>query len=209
MKLFLSSMAISAEQAEAFNRLFSKKPEDIKLALIENAADVYDDNSTDWVDENRAAIQARGYQVEIIDLRDYRSKSGELREKLSEKDAIWLGGGNTCYLRWILKDTGTDKIVTDLIQSGVVYGGGSAGAIVAGPTLKHFEDADDPSDSPEVILDGLRLTETAVIPHAGNEKYGEVMDRIEPLLQSEGFTTAAITDEQAWVFDEGKEQVIG
>lgn len=202
-------MAISAGQRDAFTKLVGKDPKDIKLALIENAADVYDDDSTDWVDENREAIKACGYQVEIVDLRKYRVDPRGLEETLSEKDAIWLGGGNTYYLRWILKDTGADKIIVDLIKQGKVYGGGSAGAIVAGPTLKYFEDADDPNDSPEVILDGLHLTETVVVPHVGNEKYGDVMAKIEPLLQAEGFNTIAITDEQAWVFNEDKDMIIG
>lgn len=209
MKLFLSSMAISAEQADAFNELFSQKPGDIKLALIENASDTYDRSSANWVNENLIAIQTRGYQVEIVDLREYLNESSSLKAKLEEKDAIWLGGGNTYYLRWILKATGADKIITELVQAGTVYGGGSAGAIVAGPTLKHFEGTDDPSDSPEVILDGLHLTETVVIPHAGNEKYGDIMAQVESLLKAEQFSVTPITDEQAWVFNEGRVEIVG
>lgn len=202
-------MAISAEQEPAFTALVGKKPEDIKFAFIENAADVYDDDSVDWVDENRAAVRACGYQVEIIDLRDYRGSQEALKAKLSEKDAIWLNGGNTFYLRWVLKDVGADKVITELVKAGKVYGGGSAGAIVAGPTLKYFEDADDPNDSPEVILDGLHLTEIVVVPHVGNEKYGEAMAKIEPLLQKDGCKTIGITDDQAVVFENGKHRIVG
>ena len=62
-----------------------------------------------------------------------------LTSKLSSKDALWHGGGNTFYLRWILSNTGADEVITKLVRHGLVYGGGSAGAIVAGPTLKYFE----------------------------------------------------------------------
>ena len=85
-------MAISAEQAAAFTRLVGKEPEDIALALIENASDMYDDNSTDWVNKNQEAIKACGYQIEIIDLRNFKGKQEELHQKLASKDAIWLGG---------------------------------------------------------------------------------------------------------------------
>jgi len=209
MKLFLSSLAISAKQAAAFTQLVGKEPKDITLALIENAADVYDDDSTDWVDKNREAIKACGYQVEIIDLRHFRGKRKELYQKLASKDAIWLGGGNTFYLRWILRDTGADEIIKELAGNGVVYGGGSAGAIVAGPTLKYFEDADDPNDSPEVIVEGLHLTDVVVVPHFGNKKYGKAMKKIEALLKNDGYSTATITDEQAVVFDMAKQEIIG
>jgi len=208
MKLFLSSLAISASQADSFTKLVGKEPKNIKLALIENAADVYDDDSTDWVDENREAIKACGYQVEMVDLRDYKDSRTGLRTKLASMDVIWLGGGNTFYLRWILRDSGADTIIKELVESGTVYGGGSAGAIVAGPTLKYFEDADNPSDSPEVILEGLNLTNKAVVPHIGNAKYGEAMKHIEVSLQKDGYTTIAITDSEAVVFDGEQQKVI-
>lgn len=199
MKLFLSSMAISKEQGDAFARLVGKKPKDIRLALIENAADVYDDDSIDWVIENREAIKARGYKVELVDLREYKGRQLDLRSKLASKDVVWLGGGNTFYLRWILKDIGADKIITELVQNGLVYGGGSAGAIVAGPTLKFFENADDPKESPEVINEGLNLSEKVVVPHIGNEKFGDVVKKISKSLQQIGYKTIEITDDQALV----------
>jgi dipeptidase E len=199
-KLFLSSMAISASQAAVFTQLVGKEPGSIKLALIENAADV-EENSPSWVAENRKAIQACGYQVELVDLREYTDNRQGLREKLTAQDAIWLGGGNTFYLRWILKKTSADSIITELVNGGMVYGGGSAGAIVAGPTLKHFEAADDPNDSPEVILEGLHLTDTVVVPHSGNQKYGLVIKNIEDALLRDGYETIAISDSQAAMFE--------
>jgi len=68
-----------------------------------------------------------------VDLRNWRNKREALREKLASKDVIWLGGGNTYYLRWILKETGADDIIINLVQQGKVYAGWSAGAMVAGP----------------------------------------------------------------------------
>lgn len=58
MKLFLSSLAISDPQSVELATLVGKEPKDIKLALIENAADTYADGKRDWVDQNRAAIQS-------------------------------------------------------------------------------------------------------------------------------------------------------
>ena len=98
MKLFLSSMAISPRQALIFNKLVGKDPEEIHLALIENATDPYDNDSTDWQLENREAIKACGYNVELVDLREFRGDTKSLHDKLASKDALWLGGGNPFYL---------------------------------------------------------------------------------------------------------------
>ncbi len=201
-------MAISREQEDAFIELVGKPAKDIKLALIENAADVYHDDTVDWVVENREAIKSCGYEVELVDLRKYKDKQPMLISKLASKDVVWVGGGNSFYLRWILKDVGADKIINDLVRSGLVYGGGSAGAIVAGPTLKYFEDADNPKDAPKVIIEGLNLTEKVVVPHIDNEKFGGVVKKISKSLKCEGYEVVEISDEQALVINGKSSKII-
>lgn len=157
MKLFLSSEALQGNLASEFTKLIGKEPKDIKVALIENAADTYVEEKKAWVYENRATLVDAGYDVELLDLREYKNEPEKLKEKLSGKDAVWLNGGNTFYLRWILRETGGDKVIPKLVKAGLVYGGGSAGILVAGATLKHIEAADDPDDAPQVIWDGMNI----------------------------------------------------
>jgi dipeptidase E len=208
MKLFLSSLAISDSQSIELAKLVGKNAADIKLGLIENAADTYDENHRAWVDESRTTIQSHGFDVELLDIRQFKDRPAELTEKLRSKDVIWFGGGNTYYLRWLLKDTGVDKVLSELIKRGVVYGGGSAGAIVAGPTLKHFESADDPSDAPEVILDGLHFTDSVVVPHMDNVKFASIIYEINDKLKIDGYKTVPISDMQAFVVSDKEEKVI-
>lgn len=207
MKLFLSALAISKTQGPTFTKLVGKEPKDIKLALIENAAEV-EAEPKDWVAQNRQAIQSHGFDVEIVDLKDYRDNTQSLHTKLASKDAIWLGGGNTYYLRWLLRETGADDIIKELISKGVVYGGGSAGAIVAGPTLKHFEAADDPNDAPEVIFDGLCLTDSVVLPHTDSAKFAAIMQGINNKLKADGYKTVPLEDAQALVIDGDEHRII-
>lgn len=210
VKLFLSSMAISSLHAKAFMNLVGKsRPEEIKIALIENAADIYPDEQKAWMYDNRDAIAAHGFQVDVVDLEAYRQgRETGLAKRLANSDVIWLGGGNTYYLRWILRETRTDAIITDLVQHGTVYDGGSAGAIVAGPTLKYFETADDPHEAPEHLVDGLGLTDTVVVPHWSNGKFGEVMEDIQTSLEQDNFKTCCITDDQALIIDGNSQRVI-
>lgn len=184
------------------------KPEDVRIALIENAADVYEEGNKGWVYESRNAIAAHGFQVDVVDLEEYRLGKQGLLHRLEDADVVWLGGGNTYYLRWILKETRADSIIAELVKRGKMYGGGSAGAIVAGPTIQFFEPADDPSSAPEIILDGLNLTQIVVVPHWANDKYGHVMGPIEQRLKDAGYATLHITDEEALVIDGSNQKVI-
>lgn len=207
MKLFLTSQTISKSQGQHFMKLVgTDKPSDIKIALIENAADTYADADKVWLYESRADIQAHGFQLDIVDLEDYRFGKKGLLQRLEKSDAIWMSGGNTYYLRWILRETRAGTIIQKLAKQGKVIGGSSAGAIVVGATLKHFELADDPADAPEVIYDGLNLTDTVVIPHWGNEKYGVVMKDAEQQLQNDGYKTVHITDEQAFMINDDQQK---
>jgi len=205
MKLFLSSLAISKSQAEHFELLVGKPAEQIKLALVENAADVYAEDSRDWVVEHRNAIVNNGYQIEQIDLHNYSNDLDGLEQKLSGVDVVWMGGGNTYYLRWLLQDTGIDKVLIKLIkEDGLVYGGGSAGAIITGPTIKHFEKADNPDEAPEMIYEGLNLINEVIVPHTDNEKFENVMKEIILSLEKDGYKTIPITDEEAIIVNNDK-----
>lgn len=207
MKLFLSSQAISPGQRGAFLNLCGKEASDIRLALIENAADV-DSGSKAWLYQNRTVIMSHGFRVDLVDLNEYRQGSG-LLQRLEACDVIWLGGGNTFYLRWILRETGADEMIQELVRNGKVYGGGSAGAVVAGPTLKHFGEADSPDEAPRVILQGLALTDIVVVPHWAREDYGPIMERAEQRLQQDGYRTLHLTDNQAVAVDDAVIKIVG
>lgn len=198
MKLFLSSQAISKEQAPHLIELADKSAEYIHLTVIENAADV-EAGPKPWLFRNRQMIESHGFNVEYIDLKQYAKDTELLQQELMNKDVIWFGGGNTYYLRWLIHDMGVENILKDLVRSGKVYGSGSAGSIVAGPTLKHFEAADDLSEAPEVLFDGLNFTDKVVLPHMDNAKYAPIMDGINDKLKVGGYQTVPLTDVQALV----------
>ncbi len=45
-------------------------------------------------------------------------------------------------------------------------------AVVAGATLPHFDELDDPAEAEKPITEGLGLTQTVVAPHVDNEEFG-------------------------------------
>lgn len=199
MKLFLTSMNMTGELTKPFLELVGKGPNTIKMALIENAADLYKEEKRDFLVRARADLESLGFQLENIDLKEYKHKPEELYQKLSNFDVIWVGGGNVYYLRWLFKETGFDKIIQKLLENGVVYAGGSAGAIVAGPTLKCFSMVDDTKQVPEYIQEGLGLTDIIIIPHWENPKYQTELLKIKQALGQEFSKIITLTDNQALV----------
>lgn len=208
MKLLLTSFTTSAEQDAALATLLGKPLHEIRVAYIENAYDVYDDEAS--LVEGREIIRAKGWDVELLDLRDWRGENERqgLYDKLAEKDVFLLTGGNPFYLRWLLKATGADDMLRELVQQGRVYSGASAAAVVAGPTLRYFDNQDDPNAAEEIIWEGLHLTETVVVPHVDNADFGAGCREAGEKLAQEGYVTQWLTDVQALLVNGDEQQVI-
>jgi len=197
----LYSLAVSQTQCKALAQLVEKKEKDIHFALIENAADIVP-NSREWLGGFREMWRSCGYQLHHIDLRNWLTHRKGLYEALAAHDVIWVGGGHTYYLRWLLKATGADQMIQSLVANGKVYAGWSAGAVAAGPTLQHFEEmGDDPREAPEVIQNGLHLTDTAIIPHIDHTDFGKEAAEVERKLRTDGFRTCALKDNQVMIIN--------
>jgi len=208
MKLFLySSYLLSTAHRDALHRLVGKPPKDITFAAIEHATDV-DPDAGDWISDSRNAIALQSEQIEVIDLQQWKDNLTGLRAKLARKDVLWMCGGNAFYLRWILKVTGADAIIRDLVGKGTVYAGWSAGAIIAGPTLRSFDSVEDLTVVPEVFFDALNLTNVVVVPHMDVQEFAEGMRQIDQQLRQAGFRTAPLTEAQALIVQENKQQII-
>jgi dipeptidase E len=195
-RLFLMSMGIEGSQFLSFEQLVNKKPEEIKIAFIENAADIIP-GADEWLPAMRQPWIDRGYSLAVIDLRKWASDRDEkgLSELLSIFDVIWVGGGHTYYLRWILKASGADEIIVRLIKSGKVYAGWSAGAVVAGPSIKYFDKmGDEPSAAPEQIYSGLGLMEEIIIPHFDHPDFAGGASATSKALQAEGYKIIELHD---------------
>jgi dipeptidase E len=204
MKMLLySSYRISEVHRAALANLIGKPLESVSAAAVTNAADTEKD-SQDWV---KASVDALGCRAEIVDLRS-RGTSDELRSKLSGKDLIWLCGGNQYYLRWILRESGADEIIRELVGAGMVFAGWSAGAVVVGPTLQFMEHLEDLTVVPEVITDGLGLTDAVVLPHFDMEMFAEGMKRAQQSLDEAGFRTVPLLDSQALLIDGSNGRIV-
>jgi dipeptidase E len=207
-KLFLYSMRLTGLHHKLLEELVGKNAGDICFACIENAADVIE-GSENWVPGIRQSLIDRGYQVETIDLRKFMNNKNALAEKFERSDVIWVCGGHTYYLRWILKASGADELIKKQVAGGKVYAGWSAGAIVAGPTTKYFDMmGDDPDEAPEIIYDGMNLTDNVIIPHIDNTDFAEGAVKANEALIKAGFKTIRLKDDQACIMNGNEPMII-
>lgn len=118
-----------------------------------------------------ADFRAHGLDAYDLDLRAYFRRPEALLAELESTRMVWAVGGNAFLLRRAMRQSGFDAIAPGLIWAErLVYGGWSAGACVAAPSLRGLELMDDPTElaegyDPAPIWEGLGLIDAAVVPH--------------------------------------------
>jgi dipeptidase E len=193
MKLFLSSVGIP--NGQAYQALFEGVA-DRSVAVIFNAWDVYPaEKSRPFLYATQDLFAAMDFRHELVDLKQYAKKPSELSAALQRYSALWIMGGNSFYLNWLLREAGFDQIIRPLMAQGLVYGGESAGAVVAGRTLHGAEHIDNPALAPAEVWDGMGLVDFNIVPHWGNPKYAEALERCRAEMSTYG-NVEAISDEQ-------------
>ena len=173
-------------------------------------------NASDWkgpewsvkIDEEDKVLLDYDLEYQRIDLRNYNNDTKSLEKLIRQSDAVFIGGGNSFLLRYWLQRSGIDNILVNEAKNGLLVGGGSAGAIVLSPSLKHFDLADDPKLATEIIWDGLGLADFEPLVHADSEKYGSIIQTIKRSLGKEDVNSIEINDNQVVVVDSKRVKLI-
>jgi dipeptidase E len=205
MKLYLSSYRVPVP--EALFGLLKKPPTDCTMAIIPNAKDYkLPQERAQSLDELIYDLAKFGFKTDVIDLREY-DEPEQLRQKLQSYDVLWAAGGNTFILRSEFKRTGLDSLLGQLLQSGLVYCGESAGAIVAGASLDGAEIGDDPDVADEVIAEGLGFVPNIIVPHADSTGYVEYLNHMKQQYPDDP-RVLYLNDNQALVVDGDQEKIV-
>lgn len=207
MRLFLSSYRFGADPAR-FTGLTGRPG---RIAVIANAADAWPERARDAaVTSEFGPLRALGYAPEEVDLRAFTGDPDGVRAALDGFASVWVRGGNTFVLRAQLRRSGADRVLTDLVRRGALtYGGYSAGACVATPSLRGLEFSDDPTDvdavgAGPVCWEGLGWVDHAIVPHAGGSVLGDDgVERTLEYLRAASIPFVALTDDEVIVVDEG------
>jgi len=145
-------------------------------------------------------LAAAGITVQELDLREHIDPS-LLADHLAGAAAVWACGGNTFWLMHVMRASGFDVALRASLAAGLVYGGESAGAIVAGPSLRGLDLIDDPSVSPNPSQPGLGLVRFVPWPH-----WGSGVDRPSPV--SRAAVTRAVRPNPVMFLNDGQVAVV-
>lgn len=205
MKLYLSSKSIPSPDDLA--ALIGKPIDAISVALIPNSKDFLAERAREYlVNDFVAYMKQLGLSVEVVDLRDY-SNDDVLKRKLASYDLIWAMGGNTFNLRYEMRRSGFEKIVHELLDGGLVYGGDSAGALVAGISIAGIESADRPQFAKQVINEGLNLTPFFLLPHVDSPGYAHMVQVFKDLHQGSD-NIVELKDSQLFIVDGSSHRIV-
>ena len=202
MKIFLTSIADKV--LEKLVPYFSKNPSEMKVAFIPTAGDLYADKP--WQERDRDKLEELGFQIKDVDLKITQHQA--LRNVLSDVDIIFVAGGNTSYLLEKAQQSGFLHITKDLIHSGTIYIGSSAGSLLAGPNIEMDKIYDEGEFGKELAsYEALGLVDFVVLPHANRKEYRPYVDKIKTEY-SQKYSFVELADNQALVLIDGKKELV-
>jgi len=176
MKLFLTSSCVSENLREPFLKFLGKEPKNIKLYFIPTASDVEDEKF--YTCKSMDDFSAIGINPIWYSLK-FKSKE-QIAKELADADVIWINGGNTFYLLDVARKTDFMETVDDLVRNkGVMYGGTSAGSILASPTIEAAGWGGDGADKNTVEL--TDLTSFGFVPFTTHVHYEPEIEKADLL----------------------------
>lgn len=217
MKLYLSSMMIGNNPERL---LAMSGGTGARMAVITNALDYI------TFEDRLAYAQTKfdpmiyfgdaGFDPSIIDLRNYFGRSSDLQRVLARYQVVWAVGGNAFLLRRAMRESGFDIIIHDLLDAGLVYSGWSAGACVAGSSMRPIALMDQPeklaTGYPETppIWEGMGLVPYTIIPHYQSaHPESDAAELATEWAKANGFAHVTLRDGEVIISDGGELRVIG
>ncbi len=196
MKLYLSSLGVP-NTVELLRQL--PKKAELSVAIIPNAWDVYSaDRRVSEIAKTKDSFVAMGTRPQLVDI---TKLSGDaLQAEIAKHDLLWVMGGNSFYLNYYVHESGLSVCIKALLNEGIVYGGESAGAVLACPTLHGVELLDDPALAPKLIWEGLGLIRDGIVPHWGLEKYADKLEQCKTEMEKY-VNVITLSNDQALVVD--------
>ncbi|MDQ3065327.1 MAG: peptidase E [bacterium] len=205
MKLYLSSYFLGNHPEELAKLVGSNK----KVGIVMNAADIYgNEKHPTYLANETEKMKTIGLDAEELDLRNYFNNNEALEAKLESYGLVWVMGGNTFALRQAMRMSGFDLIIKDLVaDEALVYGGFSAGSVVATQTLKGIELVDYPKQMPEgynkeIIWEGLGFVDFSIAPHYRSEHpESEAIEKVVQYFRDNKLPYKALRDGEVLIIN--------
>lgn len=216
MRLYLSSYRFGS----AVDQLVALVPAGARVAVVSNALDLIPDESRRSYARNvhdpLADLADLGFAPFDLDLRRWFGDVAGLEHELADVGLVWAVGGNTFLLRRAMAQSGLDAILQRrLAEDSLAYGGWSAGACIAGPTLRGVDLMDEPDEIAEgydqaPIYEGLDLVDFVIVPHfASDHPEADAASVSAAWLAEQGIAHRTLRDGEAILRVGDKIEVVG
>jgi dipeptidase E len=213
VRLYLSSFRMG-DQPE---RLVEVLGADRTAAVIANALDDQPPATREeGVQREFDALRELGIEARELDLRDYFDAPERIAADLGGHGLVWLRGGNVFVLRYALAASGADAALARLLRDdALVYAGYSAGPCALGPSLRGFEQVDDPAAvadayGAEPVWEGLGVLDYVIVPHVDSPEHPESArcNALADHLRAAGVAIRTLRDGQALVVEGDDQRIV-
>lgn len=215
MRLFLASQDFG-RHADVLRKMTNNNR---KVLVITNARDYApQDTKEELMARKTKLFASEGFDITELDLRKFFHRSVALERFIDQHcpGLVYAVGGNVFLLSTAMHASGFNEIIArKLQQDELIYGGGSAGAMVAASDLRVYETGEEANiqNASETygltpITRGLGLIDSYVVPHVGHPKLGlDCEARLQNILKISA-RPIMLNDNQVLVVNNDRNEVI-
>lgn len=157
---------VAAMIMESIEGLLQKSATEIKVSYITTAGNLHPKNQREWIDEGREILKQHGWQVFDYDIAG--KSTAEVEQELSDKDVIFVQGGQCLYMLEEAQKCNLSDIIKRAVARGVPYIGESTGSIITGRDISAYKYwAKDRRENPPALdsYQGIGLVNFLIRPH--------------------------------------------
>jgi dipeptidase E len=170
MKLFLASEGKHPQSIEKLKNFLDKPFEECSVCYIPTA--VNGSYYGAWKDsESIPTVKSMVADLKVFEL---EGKSRSELEEIKKFDILWVGGGYSGYLLYWVYRSELDKLLSEILESGVTYVGSSAGSMICAPTQYSSEWYLGEPEPGASLLPGLNYIDFEIYPHYSEDQLPEI-----------------------------------
>jgi peptidase E len=201
------SYGISNRAFKEITNLSGKPAEDTNILYIDTPANPYPKNPV-WLSESKKELTDQGFNLNEYDLEEAFKKNWDVEKMVFKNDIVAVSGGNCFYFLYWAKKVNLKIILQKFLLSGGIFLGESAGVVCQIRDLTPLKWVDDPSAAPEIVNEGMRLTDLVVIPHWQSPKYKNVMEKVKVYYENIGIDPYLLKDGETMIMNEKDIKII-
>jgi peptidase E len=162
MKLFLAAEAKNPKSLIRLKKFIEGSFDGKKIIYIPTAAN--GDYYGAWKGgESIRKVLSLGAEVKIVELESCAYQ--DVYSQIKGADILWMAGGQSGYLLYWIRRSRLDKKLKEILNSGTIYVGSSAGSMVCSKTQYVSEWYLGEPEPGASLLPGLGLIDFEIYPH--------------------------------------------